>query len=40
MLSVDGPPDFEALRAIQARYGVAMEPESIGPLSERFGLRT
>ena len=39
LLSVDGPPDFEALGALQARYGVTMDPESIGPLSERFGLR-
>jgi len=34
-----GPPDFEALGAVQARYGLAMDPESIGWLSERFGLR-
>ena len=33
-----GPPDFEALAAIQARYALAMDPSSIGPLRERFGL--
>ena len=35
----DGEPDFEALAAVQARYGLSMDPESIGPLMERFGLR-
>ena len=34
-----GEPDFEALAATQARYGLSMDVESIGPLMERFGLR-
>lgn len=35
-----GPdPDFAALGALQARYGVAMDMDSIGPLTERHGLR-
>jgi mannose-6-phosphate isomerase-like protein (cupin superfamily) len=38
-LSGDGPPDFEALAEIQARYALSMDRESIGPLSERHGLR-
>jgi mannose-6-phosphate isomerase-like protein (cupin superfamily) len=38
-LSADGPPDFEQLAAIQAKYGLTMDRESIGPLSERHGLR-
>jgi mannose-6-phosphate isomerase-like protein (cupin superfamily) len=37
---VDGPPDFEALGRIQAKYHLSMDPESVGPLVERFGLRT
>ena len=32
-------PDFAALGAIQERYGLAMDLESIGPLMERHGLR-
>jgi quercetin dioxygenase-like cupin family protein len=31
-------PDFAALAEVQARYGLEMDPESIGPLSERHGL--
>jgi mannose-6-phosphate isomerase-like protein (cupin superfamily) len=31
-------PDFEGLAAVQARYGLEMDPESIGPLVERHGL--
>jgi hypothetical protein len=38
-LSRDGPPDLDALAAIQARYGLSMDPESIGGLIERHGLR-
>jgi mannose-6-phosphate isomerase-like protein (cupin superfamily) len=38
-LSGDGAPDFEALAAIQATYRLSMDRESIGPLSERHGLR-
>src|SRR3954453_16911694 len=38
VLSADGPPDFEALAAIQARYELSMDRDSIGPLAERFGL--
>jgi quercetin dioxygenase-like cupin family protein len=32
-------PDFEALAQVQARYGLEMDPDSIGPLVERHGLR-
>jgi mannose-6-phosphate isomerase-like protein (cupin superfamily) len=38
LLSVAGEPDLEALGAIQARYRLTMDFESIGVLSERFGL--
>lgn len=31
-------PDFEALAQVQARYGLEMDPDSIGPLMERHGL--
>jgi mannose-6-phosphate isomerase-like protein (cupin superfamily) len=39
LLSADGPPDFEALAEVQARYRLSMDRESIGPLSEQHGLR-
>jgi mannose-6-phosphate isomerase-like protein (cupin superfamily) len=39
LLSGGGEPDFEALGALQARYEMTMDPSSIGPLIERFGLR-
>jgi hypothetical protein len=39
LLSVPGQPDLEALAAIQKRYEMSMDPSSIGPLVERFGLR-
>jgi quercetin dioxygenase-like cupin family protein len=32
-------PDFAGLAAVQAKYGLEMDPESIGPLMERHGLR-
>jgi mannose-6-phosphate isomerase-like protein (cupin superfamily) len=32
-------PDFAALAAIQGKYGLEMDPDSIGPLCERHGLR-
>jgi quercetin dioxygenase-like cupin family protein len=38
VVSAGGPPDFEALVAIQARYRLTMDLESIAPLCERFGL--
>jgi quercetin dioxygenase-like cupin family protein len=38
-LNVEGPPDFERLGAIQARYDLQMDRDSIGTLSERHGLR-
>lgn len=38
LLATAGAPDFEALAAVQARYRLTMDRESIGPLSERFGL--
>lgn len=31
-------PDFAGLAEVQARYGLEMDPESIGPLMERHGL--
>ena len=31
-------PDFEALAQVQARYGLEMDVDSIGPLMERHGL--
>jgi hypothetical protein len=37
-LSGEGPPDVEELARIQAKYGLTMDRESIGPLSERHGL--
>src|SRR3954469_109869 len=39
LLGGDGPPDFEALAAIQQRYALAMDFESIGPLMEQHGLQ-
>jgi mannose-6-phosphate isomerase-like protein (cupin superfamily) len=38
ILSADGPPDVEAIGAIQARYELEMDFESIGSLCERHGL--
>ena len=35
----EGPPDFAALAEVQARYRLTMDFDSIGTLSERFGLR-
>jgi mannose-6-phosphate isomerase-like protein (cupin superfamily) len=32
-------PDFEALAQVQARYGLEMDLDSIGPLCERHGLK-
>ncbi len=32
-------PDFEALAEVRGRYDLEMDPESIGPLVERHGLR-
>jgi mannose-6-phosphate isomerase-like protein (cupin superfamily) len=37
-LSGDGPPDVEAIGAIQQRYALSMDLESIGPLLEQHGL--
>jgi mannose-6-phosphate isomerase-like protein (cupin superfamily) len=33
-----GPPDFEAIGRIAARYGLDVKPESIPELCERFGV--
>jgi quercetin dioxygenase-like cupin family protein len=38
LLAGDGPPDFEAMGAIQQRYALAMDFESIGRLVEQHGL--
>jgi mannose-6-phosphate isomerase-like protein (cupin superfamily) len=32
-------PDFPALAAVQERYGLEMDVDSVGPLMERHGLR-
>ena len=32
-------PDFAGLAALQARYGLEMDPDSVGPLMEKHGLR-
>jgi mannose-6-phosphate isomerase-like protein (cupin superfamily) len=37
-LSGEGPPDFEALAAIQQRYALTMDFDSIGRLVEEHGL--
>ena len=39
VLNADGPPDFAAMGAIQARYELSMDPDSIDMLIERFGLQ-
>jgi mannose-6-phosphate isomerase-like protein (cupin superfamily) len=39
LLSVPGPPDVEALSALQARYRLEMDFDSIGGLVERHGLQ-
>jgi quercetin dioxygenase-like cupin family protein len=39
VLSAEGPPDFEKLGQIQARYQLTMDFESIGRLSEAHGLK-
>lgn len=39
ILMGDGPPDFEKLGEIQARYGLAMDFESIEPLIAQHGLQ-
>ena len=39
ILNAPGAPDFAALGAIQARYELTMDMDSIGPLVERHGLR-
>ena len=38
LLNAEGEPDFEALGELQARYGLSVDPDSIDPLTERFGL--
>ena len=39
LLAGGGPPDLEALGALQAEYSMTMDPASIGTLIERHGLR-
>jgi mannose-6-phosphate isomerase-like protein (cupin superfamily) len=39
ILSGHGPPDFEKLAEIQARYALSMDMDSIGPLIEQHGLQ-
>ena len=38
LLQAGGPPDVERLAEVQARYGLTMDRDSIGPLKERHGL--
>ena len=38
-LEAGGPPDLEALGAVQARYGLSMDPTSIGRLAAEHGLQ-
>jgi mannose-6-phosphate isomerase-like protein (cupin superfamily) len=38
ILAQPGPPDLAALGGVAARYGLAMEPESIGRLARERGL--
>ena len=38
LLAGGGPPDLQALAAIQDRYQLTMDPDTIAPLSGRFGL--
>src|SRR5215213_2284993 len=38
VLAADGEPDFAALGAIQPRYGLSMDLDSIGPLMAEHGL--
>jgi mannose-6-phosphate isomerase-like protein (cupin superfamily) len=39
ILSGDGPPDFEQLGAIQQRYALSMDFDSIGQIMEQHGLQ-
>jgi mannose-6-phosphate isomerase-like protein (cupin superfamily) len=39
LLNVDGERDFERIGEIQARYGLSMDIDSIGPLIQEHGLR-
>lgn len=39
IFAVGGPPDFAALMAVCARYGLEMDPGSVPVLMERHGLR-
>ena len=38
LLNVEGPPDVAAIAAVQAKYELSMDLDSVEPLSERFGL--
>jgi quercetin dioxygenase-like cupin family protein len=38
LLEPGKPRDFEALGAVQARYGLSMDPESVEPLMKEHGL--
>lgn len=39
VLAIEGEPDFQTLGEIQERYALSMDLDSIGPLTERHGLR-
>jgi hypothetical protein len=38
LLAVEGGPDFAAVEAVQARYRVAMDFQTIEPLMKQHGL--
>lgn len=39
LLNVDGEPDRERIGEIQAKYGLSMDIDSIGPLTQEHGLQ-
>lgn len=39
ILNAGGPPDVEAIGAVQARYGLSMDRTSIGRLAAVHGLQ-
>jgi mannose-6-phosphate isomerase-like protein (cupin superfamily) len=39
LLAGGGPPDPEAMAVVRERYSLTVDPESIGTLTERFGLK-
>jgi mannose-6-phosphate isomerase-like protein (cupin superfamily) len=39
LLNVDGEPDFERIGQVQAKYGLSMDIDSIGPLTQEHRLQ-